>query len=139
VRSSRSTVTCRVSQYPPTLLISTSIRERLCNTSSASRRTSDWEDRSAMNRSTGPPPAARISRAASSVRTRSPPVIARPAPILARPRAVARPMPLVAPVISTVLPVIGRFKIGSMFDAPSAYLGTTGPMVVSRDPFIGGL
>ena len=65
-----------------------------------------------MNRSTCPPPAARISRAASSVRTRSRPVIATCAPILARPSAVARPMPLVAPVISTVLPAIGSIRAG---------------------------
>ncbi len=91
---------------PPTLFTTTSIRDRLWSTSSASRRTSDWEDRSATNTSTCPP-AARISRAASSARPRSRPVIATCAPILARPRAVALPIPPVPPVTSTVLPVIG--------------------------------
>src|SRR6266508_315343 len=114
VRSSPSAVTCRVSQYPPTLLTSTSIRERLWSTSSASRRTSDWEDRSATSTSTCPPPAARISRAAPSARPRSRPVIARCAPIVARPRAVALPMPPVPPVTSTVLPAIGPLWTCSM-------------------------
>ena len=45
--------------------------------SPASRRTCDWQDRSATNTSTCPRPAARISRAASWVRPRSRPVIAR--------------------------------------------------------------
>ncbi len=56
---------------PPALLTSTSIRERLCSTSPASRCTCDREDRSATNTSTCPPPAARISRAAPWVRPRS--------------------------------------------------------------------
>jgi hypothetical protein len=61
VRSNPSAVACRVLKYPPTLLISTWIRERLCSTSTASPRTCDWEDKSAMNMSTRPLPAARIS------------------------------------------------------------------------------
>src|SRR5665647_3326150 len=44
VCSNPSGVTCRVSQYPPTLLTSTSIRGYVCSTSPASRRTSVWED-----------------------------------------------------------------------------------------------
>ena len=52
----------------PTLLTSASMRGRRPSTSPATRRTSDWADRSAMNASTGPPPAARISRTASCVR-----------------------------------------------------------------------
>ena len=55
-----------------------------------------------------PPPAARISRAAPSVRSRSRPVIATCAPIAARPSAVALPMPPVPPVTRTVLPAIGN-------------------------------
>jgi hypothetical protein len=118
VRSSPSAVPCRVFQYPPALSTSASIRERFCSTSPASRRTCDWEDRSATNTSTCPRPAARISRAASWVRPRSRPVIARCAPIAARPRAVARPIPLLPPVTSTVRPVIGPLWICSISVLP---------------------
>src|SRR6266545_4626594 len=118
VRSSPSAVTCRVFQYPPTLLTSTSTWGRRWSTSPASRRTSDWEERSATNASTCPPPAARTSRATPSVRTRSRPVIARCAPIVARPRAVALPMLRVPPVTSTVLLAIGPLWTRSIFALP---------------------
>ena len=65
---------------PPALLASTSIRGRRWRTSPASRRTSNWADTSAANTSTGPPPAALSSPAASSVLSGSRPQIARSAP-----------------------------------------------------------
>src|SRR5450755_206625 len=118
VRSSPSAVTCLVFQYPPALLTSTSIRGRRWSASAASARTPGWQDRSATNTSTCPPPAARISPAALSPRPRSRPVIARCAPIAARPSAVALPMPPVPPVTSTVRPAIGPRWICSMFVLP---------------------
>src|SRR5260221_10713810 len=80
----------------------------------ATRRPADCEDRSATNTSTCPSAAPWISRAASSARARSRPVIARCAPSLARHSAVALPMPAVPPVTTTVLPVIGPLLLWSM-------------------------
>ncbi len=119
----------RVSQYPPTLFTSTSIRGRLRSTSAASRRTSACDDRSATKTFTCPPPAEWISRAASSVRSRSRPVIARCTPIAAKPRAVA--LPPLAPVTSTVLPAIGALPSCSMSRSTGS-----GPLRIkpSRDP-----
>ena len=74
-----------------------------------------------MNTSTCPPPAARISRAASSARSRSRPVIATRAPIAARPRAVALPMPPLAPVTSTVFPAIDPPAVRSIALLPSVF------------------
>ena len=62
-------VTWRVCQYPPTLLTRTSIRGRRSSASVASRRTSDWMDRSAVKTWTVEPVTARISAA---VRARGP-------------------------------------------------------------------
>jgi len=70
------------------------------STSSASRRTSDWEDRSATSTSTCPRPVARTARAAPSV----PAGDRGCAPIVARPRAVALPLPPVPPGDQHVLP-----------------------------------
>ena len=82
--------------------------DRRRGAASASRRTSDWTDRSPPKVSTCPPPAARISRAVLlgtvAVPADDGDMRAHPG----RPRAVALPMPAVPPVTSTVLPVIER-------------------------------